>query len=213
MATGVSSSGTPLDSESNDACSCKHCGTHFKSRRKQEVFCCNGCEYVYHLINHAGLDQFYSLKSKAIQPVGTRAFQERTLAWLETLVLQEEAKGNSSSSLRMDLQGISCVGCVWLLEKLFHQSDGAIRIVIQPETAVMELTWESGNYDLIGFVKEIQKFGYSAGPYQNREKQTNHGLVLRLGLCGAFAMNTMLFTLPSYLGMDLRIHTPGSSSC
>ena len=193
---------TTQDAHDKDSCSCKHCGTHFKSRHKQDLFCCNGCEYVYHLINHAGLEQFYSLKGKAIQPIGTRAFQERELAWLKTLIEIEENKGNPASTLRTDLQGISCVGCVWLLEKLFQQNEGAVRIVIQPESATMELTWTTGQFDVLGFAREIQKYGYAVGPFQNRSKQQNHGLALRIGLCGAFAMNTMLFTLPFYLGME-----------
>lgn len=188
--------------KADDSCSCKHCGTSFKSRRKNDLFCCNGCEYVYHLINHAGLEQFYSLKGQEIQPVGTRAFQERELVWLETLVEVEESKQAPTSSTHLDLQGISCVGCVWLLEKLFQQNEGAIKIAIQPESATMELTWATGHFDMIGFAREIQKFGYTVGPFQERTKQKNSSLILRIGLCGAFAMNAMLFTLPFYLGME-----------
>lgn len=190
------------ESHAKDSCACKHCGTTFKSKRKTELFCCNGCEYVYHLINHAGLEQFYSLKGKEIQPIGTRAFKERELVWLDTLVAAEEAKGNPTSKLKLDLQGISCVGCVWLLEKLFNQSEGAIKTLIHPESGTIELTWSTGKFDIIGFAREIQKFGYSVGPYQERAKQKNQGLSLRIGLCGAFAMNSMLFTLPFYLGME-----------
>lgn len=202
MGKGILFSGNNPKQSADEACTCKHCGTGFKSRKKEDAFCCNGCEYVFHLINHAGFDLFYSLKGKEIPPVGARAFQERELAWIEPLVLQAESTGSSISHLRLDLQGISCVGCVWLIEKLFQQTDGGSKIVVQPQTAVMELTWETGNFDVMDFAKEIQKFGYWVGPYQGERKQNRSNLALRIGLTGAFAMNTMLFTLPGYLGME-----------
>jgi Cu2+-exporting ATPase len=39
-------------------------------------------------------------------------------------------------------------------------------------------------------------------PVGRRQRPESSGLLLRLGLCGAFALNAMVFTLPRYLGME-----------
>ena len=55
------------------------------------------------------------------------------------------------------------------------------------------------------------RFGYQLEPWReeltgNDERET---LVSRLGLCGAFALNSMVFTLPRYLGMGDDIALAG----
>ena len=48
----------------------------------------------------------------------------------------------------------------------------------------------------------MQTFGYLVGPPGKSAAPASRALNLRLGLCAALAMNTMLFTLPRYLGME-----------
>jgi len=181
---------------------CKHCGTPFKSQNPEEEYCCHGCEYVARLIHEGGWDHFYDLKRSSIQPVGTRAFQSRDLQWLQDLQEEKERETEGAVEVNFDLQGISCIGCVWLVEKLFNDLPGALRIRIHPQMGFLQLTWQAGEFDLLRFAKEIQQFGYLLGPPSQKQKPSTSGLGLRIGLCGAFVLNAMLFTLPGYLGMS-----------
>lgn len=182
---------------------CLHCGTPFSpAARKDSTFCCNGCEYVHRLIKDSGLDRYYDLREKRIAPVQTAALHPRDFSWLEARAAEAERRSPKSAELILDLEGISCVGCVWLIEKLFRDQPGAIRIEINTQYGQIRLQWRPGLFPLVDFAREIQQFGYVLGPPGERPQEESRRLLGKLGLCGAFALNAMLFTLPRYLGMD-----------
>jgi len=130
-----------------------------------------------------------------VAPVQSLVFQRRDYGWLEELA--KSANGR----LVLDLQGISCIGCAWLIEKLFTRREGALAIHVDPTLGQFELRWNSGVFDPVEFARELQSYGYLVGPLGKSAAPSNRALTLRLGLCAALAMNTMLFTLPGYLGM------------
>ena len=185
---------------------CIHCGTRFRPTAHRPDFCCAGCEFVHSLIQQKGLTQFYELQDGTTFPVRSVVFQQRDYTWLEEIARDDRG------SLDLDLQGISCIGCVWLIEKLFHTKPGALAIRVDPTLGRLHLRWEPGRFDLVAFAKEIQSFGYLVGPVASTGKRTNRSLVIRLGLCAALAMNAMLFTLPGYLGMDPGFELAGMFS-
>jgi len=175
---------------------CIHCGTSFRPAPERPDFCCAGCEFVHRLIKERGLTQYYELQDGANFPVKAVVFQQRDYAWLEELAT------TSNGSVELDLQGISCIGCVWLIERLFERKPGAHSITIDPALGRMRLGFGQA-FDIVGFARDVQSFGYLIGPpTQHGQNRGNRSLVIRLGLCAALAMNAMLFTLPSYLGME-----------
>lgn len=189
---------------------CKHCGTCFKPVPERPDFCCTGCQFVYELIAAQGLDKFYNFTGTAgatLPPVKSFVFQKRDYSWLaELATIAERGATGGQAELMLDLQGISCLGCVWLIERLFERRSGALSIHIQVTTGRMELRWTPGQCDIPGFAQELQSFGYLLGPADLRNpahasRQPLTPLVRRMGLCGAFALNAMLFTVPVYFGM------------
>ena len=182
---------------------CIHCGTPFsEAARGDSSFCCNGCEYVHRLIHKEGLEHYYDLRDPKIRPVSPAVFQPRDFTWLETRVAEVEAASTGTAEMVFDLEGISCVGCVWLIEKLFREQPGAVRIEINTQYGQVRMQWRSGIFPVVDFAREIQQYGYVLGPAGERPQEESRRLLARLGMCGAFALNAMLFTLPRYLGMD-----------
>ncbi len=181
---------------------CVHCGTAFKPTERQRDFCCAGCQFVHDLIAKNGLGQFYDLQEGGVQPVKSFVFQKRDYAWLEELVHAAEAADRPSAALPLDLQGVSCIGCVWLIEKVFAQLPGALALHIDSSRGTLDLRWRPGAFDVVAFARQLQSFGYLVGPRVAGERPASRALLVRLGLCAALAMNTMLFTLPGYLGME-----------
>ncbi|MCH7226929.1 heavy metal translocating P-type ATPase [Haloferula sp. A504] len=183
---------------------CEHCGTAFSSTDPEEKYCCKGCEFVAGMIEESGFDRFYDLKGGlATAPVRSRPFENHDFSWLEPRVAEAESRSaDGSASLDCALEGISCVGCVWLVEKLFDKHPGAIRAAAHPATGRLHLEWQAGRCDLGAFCEELTQFGYVAAPAAAGTTDVERRrLVARLGLCGAFALNAMGFTLPHYLGM------------
>ncbi len=185
---------------------CIHCGTQFRAGHGRGEFCCSGCEYVYGLIQGEDLGRFYDLKGTSkLSPAGSSVLRPGSFPWLAPLVHAVE-KGDSAR-LQLSLQGISCIGCVWLIERLFSEWPGAIEAKVRATAGEIEFRWQPGACDLVGFAVQLQKFGYTVGPPRSGENGAaetpeSRVLVWRIGLCAAFAMNAMLFTLPSYLGME-----------
>lgn len=175
---------------------CIHCGTPFRPAAHRPDFCCAGCQFVHDLIAKNGLGQFYDLQEGGVPPVQSLVFQKRDYAWLEDLARV------SNGTLTLDVQGLSCIGCAWLIEKLFTRKPGALVIHVDPTLGQLALRWQPGVFDAVAFARELQTFGYLVGPPGKSAAPASRALNLRLGLCAALAMNTMLFTLPRYLGME-----------
>lgn len=184
---------------------CRHCGAPLPdAHARQTGFCCAGCAYVYRLVHEHGLDSYYQIKDTVTAPVDTAVFQARDFAWLDTLQAEaEKAAGSEPPEMRLSIQGISCAGCVWLIEKLFDQQPGARTIIVNAQLGQMELRWNAGEFSAADFARKLHAFNYLAGPPDDNEAELeSRALVRRIGLCAAFAMNVMLFTLPVYFGME-----------
>ena len=193
---------TATDPESGSAAACIHCGASFRATPARPDFCCAGCQFVHGLIVKNGLEKFYDLQDGGLLPVKSLVFQKRDYAWLDDLVKTAETTGSSAAAIDLDLQGISCVGCVWLIEKMFMRKPGALSIDTDTSLGRLRLRWTTGALDVTGFARELQSFGYLVGPLGKTAAPESNSLVRRLGLCAAFALNAMLFTLPGYAGME-----------
>jgi Cu2+-exporting ATPase len=186
--------------------SCEHCGTEFSEKSADDRYCCRGCEYVAELIADQGFEQFYDLKQGiAVAPVRSRPFEDHDFSWLGPKIAEAEGKAEAHhepARLDLGLEGISCVGCVWLVEKLFARHPGSIRAAANPSSGRLHLEWVPGKCELEPFLRELCQFGYVAAPVgaANGDHERRR-LAARLGLCAAFALNTMAFSLPIYLGM------------
>lgn len=190
---------------------CRHCGSPLLDERARDSgFCCAGCAYVYRLVHEHGLAGYYQLKDSVTAPADPSVFQPRDYGWLERLqkeaedsLLREGEKTVGTPSASLSIQGISCAGCVWLIERLFMQERGARDVFVNAQTGEMRLRWIPGDFSLSAFAGRLQSFGYLLGPLgEENSDPESRGLVKRIGLCTAFAMNVMLFTLPTYFGMD-----------
>ena len=158
------------------------------------------------MIAENGFEQFYDLKQGlAVAPVRSRPFEEHDFSWLGGKVEEAESKAlqrGEAAHMELALEGISCVGCVWLVEKLFARHAGAVRAAANPSSGRLHLEWVPTRCELEGFLRELCQFGYVAAPAGavsgDHERMR---LAARIGLCGAFALNAMAFTLPVYLDM------------
>ncbi len=184
---------------------CKHCGTPFRATAAEKEFCCQGCRYVYGLITGQGLERFYELKDRTLAPVGNTVFEPVDSEWLLNLVRETEASASKDNpQITLEVQGISCVGCTWLIQKLFEEMPGSLDIRVYATRGTVDLCWKKAQFDASVFARQLRQFGYRLGPpgRGNAAGSILHDLTRRIGLCAAFALNAMLFTLPRYLGLS-----------
>ncbi|HWA88089.1 MAG TPA: heavy metal translocating P-type ATPase metal-binding domain-containing protein [Opitutus sp.] len=191
---------------------CRHCGSPLlEARMRESGFCCAGCAYVFRLVHEHGLAGYYNIKDDITAPADVAVFQPRDFTWLaEAQSAAETEVGRVSDpphqtppSLLLSLQGISCAGCVWLIERLFSQQPGARDIEVNAQLGQARLRWIAGKFSSLEFARKLQPFGYLLGPAgETPPASESRALLKRVGLCAAFAMNVMLFTLPAYFGME-----------
>ncbi len=183
---------------------CRHCGAPLLDTRMQESgFCCAGCSYVFRLVHEHGLASYYNIKDDVTAPADSVVFQPRDFTWLETAQRSAEQSASAIPELPLSIQGISCAGCVWLIERLFQQQPGARDVEVNATLGQLRLRWIPGEFSAADFARKLQAFGYLLGPPGDTQAvPESRGLVKRIGLCAAFAMNIMLFAFPGYFGMS-----------
>ena len=181
---------------------CVHCGLPLGDRHRPEdgPFCCAGCRTVYGLIHDSGLDRFYELRPSRIAPAPE--LRPDNLAWLE-LMLEDPASrlGGTTVRLSLDVQGVHCAACVWLLEELFRRRPGARDLTINPALGTAELVWDIAAGDLGDYLTDAESFGYRFGPPRKSRRSTTRSIQVRMGVCIAAAMNVMMYSLAYYFGL------------
>jgi len=177
---------------------CRHCGSAILTPRAPAGFCCAGCAQVHALIVASGLDRFYDLRPAVVAPVNEGVLTMSDFSWLAAAQATEDAAARPT--LRAAVRGISCVGCIWLIEKSLTEGPGLHAARVNAQRGTVTLEWSPGA-DLPAAARRLAGFGYLLVPDDGVEHREADGLLLRLGLCGAFAMNTMLNAVPGYLGL------------
>jgi Cu2+-exporting ATPase len=180
---------------------CLHCKSAIPEGAKSAKFCCNGCEAVHQLLVDQGLDRYYALAGSEVAPAPAPA-QGRSQSWLEPLLEASEARGGEVCSLQLDVQGIHCAACVWLMNETYRRQAGAASaITINSALGSVALSWRKGQFDVARWVKAIEAFGYQFGPARKKSTRRSLDLPMRLGISFALTMNVMLFSLSFYFGL------------
>ena len=152
------------------------------------------------------MERFYDLKGESmLEPVRGKAFVSLDWSWVDEKVASaNQAAGEGGVAvLEAGVEGVSCIGCLWLIEKLFQRVEGALDCEVHPGTGRLRLRWKAGQCDVPKFTRHLQQFGYTVVPSARKLDRRSEAseLRLRLGLTAAFTMNCMAFTLPGYMGM------------
>jgi len=171
------------------AAACLHCGT----ATADADFCCRGCEIVYGLLHREHLDRYYELGGGKDTPATTAAQAAPDHKWLELQAADLAARADGQTHrLTLDIQGIHCAACVWLVEELFTRSKARGQVVVNSALGKIDLAVEK-SFPLVDFVASIERFGYRLGPAL--KAVTRSSLLVRMGVCVAIAMNSMLFAI------------------
>ncbi len=183
---------------------CLHCRAAVPDsspKSGESVFCCSGCRAAHALITEAGLTRYYDLQSGSGTP---GELDHHPMGWLEPLI--ESARACSPDPHRItvtvDVQGLHCAGCVWLLQALFKRRPGAFHLDVNPGLGRLSATFDPDRLDLSAYLADLGQVGYRAGPPVRDPHAASDGLGLRLGVTFAIAMNAMALSLAGYFGLD-----------
>jgi heavy metal translocating P-type ATPase len=178
--------------------------------KKENPFCCHGCLTVYHVLKSKGLEEYYSIKAQAgiikrRSPVELE--KTRYLYMDEPEFLKEFSYQNVQKNSQMEfyLEGIHCLACLWLIEKLPMIVPGVLSSKLDMEKSIVTVTIDqTGKFSQVAY--ELNTLGYR--PHVLKKNQETHefkiqeerAFLLRMGVAAAGASNIMLYAVSLYGG-------------
>jgi len=185
---------------------CKHCQIKISNQpvlRKSEVeelfFCCNGCAEVYSIIIDGGMDEYYAKRvseNKTFDPL----FYD-----FDESCLTEHIKNDKNQSIKLQIDGIHCQSCVWLLGKILEKTPGVRRFSFAAMSGALQVEWDNEIITLPSLVRIFYQMGYPAMPYtlsgyHAALKKQRGDLLIRFGTAAFLSMNIMAISLALYVG-------------
>lgn len=199
--------------------SCVHCDesvfTPFfaeNTGEKAGPFCCQGCLTVYQVLHQKGLGDYYQVKHDASffrrrSPVEIRQESYTYLDGEEFLKEYSYSLVSGQNSMEFYLEGIHCLACLWLIEKLPDIVPEVLSSKLNLDKSVVVVTIsERGSFALAA--SELNKLGYRPHVLQKNSegdklhKKEERKTLMRIGIAGAAAGNIMIYAVSLYGGAE-----------
>ena len=194
-------------------CTCTHCGLPVPSglvvAGQDQQFCCQGCASVYELIHGCGLDAYYRLRDQtdaSKQPI--KLSDRDRLGSFDTDKFHElyvRTRDDGMCVVDLMLEGVHCAACVWLIEKLPRVVPGVIEARLSLRQATVRITWDPAQLELSTIAKSLSTLGYPPHPARGNKDAVHlaeqRTMLVRMGVAGALAGNTMLLAFALYTGL------------
>ena len=187
---------------------CTHCGLPalgIEAVGDGPVFCCGACATAYAMINTHGLGayhQFPERRGAAVRPSG-RAFSDFDHEAFTARYVTVDAQG--TARIELALEGVHCASCVWLIERVPLLVTGVARAELDVRHARAIVTWDPTATPLSTIAQTLDALGYTPHPYRGGERaamrrKDDRAMLVRIGVAGAIATNSMLLALAIYTG-------------
>lgn len=171
-------------------------------------FCCGGCRSVYKILKANGLDNYYALKAgeKSLGPV---ELNQDKFSYLDEKEFQKKYYQKTEHGYRFKffIEGVHCVACLWLLEKLSDLGIGVIKSQLNMSSAVLDIEFHEDAF-LATIARQIASFGYRPHPLLEESDLNTHThsedrkSLIRIGVAFACMGNIMLYAFSVYAGAD-----------
>lgn len=186
---------------------CYHCGEACDSSISsgEKFFCCDGCKFVYQLLQENGLCNYYELSERPGIKVKGK-FSSQRFAYLEN----EEVKrkllrfdDGNISHVNFYLPQMHCASCIWLLENLHTIDTGILFSKSNFQRKEIFIAFDPSKISLRKVVELLAFIGYE--PYislnegeKKKAKKVNRKKIFRIGVAGFCFMNIMMLSFPEY---------------
>ena len=188
---------------------CRHCGDACDDRPivgDAGVFCCLGCQSVFALLAHEGLEQFYACADRpGLSQRGVELRAPDRFASLDDAAVAApflEFDDGRLARARLTVPGLHCVSCVWLLERLWRLDPGVQASEVDLLGQTVRVTYRSERTSLRAIAELMAALGYE--PLLAAEHATSGAptarrrLYRQIGVAGFAFGNIMIFSIPRY---------------
>jgi len=195
---------------------CSHCGLPVPASllepAAKDQFCCAGCRTVYSVIHSCRLDQYYDYLRRDREAGGAsapakitgKAYREFDDPTFQNL----HAPPNPATSARtidFYLENVHCAACVWLVEKIPALLPGIVESRLSLGKQLLQVTFLDRRVNLSAIARLLDSLGYPPHPARsttarNIRTADDRRALIRIGVAGACAGNTMLLAIALYAG-------------
>jgi len=188
---------------------CKHCGDPCLTEtivQDGNSFCCSGCSMVYVILQENNLLDFYRIDERA----GARQNKKETddYAWLDVPKLAARFvryRDEKRCHAELELPGIHCSSCLWLLERLPRLLPGVRSCTIDFSRKLGTVVFDPQATNLRQITEMLDRIGYPPhfrAQGEVADKNNNRALIYRIGVAGFCFGNIMLMSFPEYFGLS-----------
>ena len=187
---------------------CAHCGEPCLPNNEQTpVFCCEGCQTVYQILENNNLCAYYSSADLALKSLKNKENQH--FEYLDDVDLQNQIlffRSPNVSRVRFDLPTIHCAACIWLLENLPRLHEGILNSTVHFIEKEIHISFKESNISLRQLAELLDKIGYPPlirldKAQKKQSSRLSNDLIYQIGVAGFAFGNSMLFSFPEYLGL------------
>jgi Cu2+-exporting ATPase/Cu+-exporting ATPase len=197
---------------------CRHCGdvvVNSVYNCAGDVFCCRGCESVYQLLRDNNLQEFYQIKQSTSPEIKlTKAIeQSASFDYLDQIEFLREHARTRESGLTLDfyLEGINCVACLWLVEKLPEFLYGVVESRLNLTQSTVSVTINPEQVAFSQVATMLARLGHRPHVLLNHEQskeikqKEERALLIKMAVALAASMNIMLYAISTYAGAEFYL--------
>ena len=192
---------------------CYHCGARLAAGHphfitvdgKREPVCCGGCAAAAESILAQGLSRFYQFRE---QPPAAPVPAERDWTVFDraaALARYTHTRADGSRELSVQLQGLHCAACVWLIENSLQRQGGIFEVCVNLGEERAQLRYDPEKMPLSRVLRLLDQIGYRPRPISYRSDVAAQGrerriALQRLAVAGFGMMQVMSFAAALYAG-------------
>lgn len=190
-----------------EATHCYHCGEQCDHSISvdDKYFCCEGCKFVFELLQENGLCNYYDLTSTPGIKVKGK-FSSDKFAYLDNPDIQQKLirfTDGKQSQVNFYLPQMHCASCIWLLENLHAIHKGIFYSKTNFQRKEIHIAFDNTVTSLRKVVELLAFVGYE--PYisfedneKKRTKKVNRQKIYKIGVAGFSFSNIMMLSFPEY---------------
>ncbi|WP_300672483.1 heavy metal translocating P-type ATPase metal-binding domain-containing protein [Soonwooa sp.] len=187
---------------------CFHCGQPIENERiefDEKVFCCNGCQSVYEILNLHNLGNFYEFnKSSGIRPNSDDQTQFDYLDAEDIFNKVVDFHEGGTTLVTFKIPVIHCTSCIWLLESL-HTINPKIKYSqVNFTRKTVQIAYKSEELQLSELAKFLTNLGYkpviNLETADKKKEKLDKSLLIKLAIAGFAFGNSMFLSFPEYIG-------------
>jgi len=193
--------------------SCFHCGNPVPPGCEIKLLvdgvpqwlCCCGCEAAARFILSQGLGRYYQFREPAHRPPTGELRDWLTYDRSAALARYTHLRADGTREVAMQLEGLHCAACVWLIENSLARLGGVVDVSVNLVDGRAQLRFDPQQVLLSSLLRELQKLGYLPRPVSFTDdvdawNSARRAALRRLAVAGLGMMQVMTFAVSLYAG-------------